>query len=293
MPFGDLTRINSDAQSLGALNSLFRINRELGVRQTRLATGYRINSAEDDSAGYALGKKLEARIRGLSAALDNIGDAKNMLSVAEGGLQSIMDILQTIKEKVTRGASDSMAQEERTAIVADIQALGREIDQIVEQTKYNGRALLKDYNSSSSTLQFHVGPDNSDTVTFSITSSGSTTTFQSVGLLSGVVTGSGALTGSSSAASFSAALASIDQAISTVSAAIRDLGAFQTRLSVKEELISAQITNTEGARSRVFDADFAKEQLRVAKLQILQQTATVALAQANANPQAVLSLFRQ
>jgi flagellin len=293
MPFGDLTRINSDAQSLGALNSLFRINRELGVRQTRLATGYRINSAEDDSAGYALGKKLEARIRGLSAALDNIGDAKNMLSVAEGGLQSIMDILQTIKEKVTRGASDSMAQEERTAIVADIQALGREIDQIVEQTKYNGRALLKDYNSSSSTLQFHVGPDNSDTVTFSITSSGSTTTFQSVGLLSGVVTGSGALTGSSSAASFSAALASIDQAISTVSAAIRDLGAFQTRLTVKENMLSAQITNTEGARSRVFDADFAKEQLRVAKLQILQQTATVALAQANANPQAVLSLFRQ
>jgi flagellin len=292
MPFGDLTRINSDAQSLGALNSLFRINRELGVRQTRLATGYRINSAEDDSAGYALGKKLEARIRGLSAALDNIGDAKNMLSVAEGGLQSIMDILQTIKEKVTRGASDSMAQEERTAIVADIQALGREIDQIVEQTKYNGRALLKDYNSSSSTLQFHVGPDNSDTVTFSITSSGSTTTFQSVGLLSGVVTGSGALTGSSSAASFSAALASIDQAISTVSAAIRDLGAFQTRLTVKENMLSAQITNTEGARSRVFDADFAKEQLRVAKLQILQQTATVALAQANANPQAVLSLFR-
>nr|BCX01161.1 MAG: hypothetical protein KatS3mg041_1207 [Bacteroidota bacterium] len=292
MPFGDLTRINSDAQSLGALNSLFRINRELGVRQTRLATGYRINSAEDDSAGYALGKKLEARIRGLSAALDNIGDAKNMLSVAEGGLQSIMDILQTIKEKVTRGANDSMAQEERTAIVADIQALGREIDQIVEQTKYNGRALLKDYNSSSSTLQFHVGPDNSDTVTFSITSSGSTTTFQSVGLLSGVVTGSGALTGSSSAASFSAALASIDQAISTVSAAIRDLGAFQTRLTVKENMLSAQITNTEGARSRVFDADFAKEQLRVAKLQILQQTATVALAQANANPQAVLSLFR-
>jgi len=285
MPFGDLTRINSDAQSLGALNSLFRINRELGVRQTRLATGYRINSAEDDSAGYALGKKLEARIRGLSAALDNIGDAKNMLSVAEGGLQSIMDILQTIKEKVTRGASDSMAQEERTAIVADIQALGREIDQIVEQTKYNGRALLKDYNSGGSSLWFQVGPDSADTVQFQFTQSG----FYSASLDSGLF---GSLSGASTAADFAMALASVDGVIGRISAAIRDLGAFQTRLSVKEELLSAQITNTEGARSRVFDADFAKEQLRVAKLQILQQTATVALAQANANPQAVLSLFR-
>jgi len=286
MPFGDLTRINSDAQSLGALNSLFRINRELGVRQTRLATGYRINSAEDDSAGYALGKKLEARIRGLSAALDNIGDAKNMLSVAEGGLQSIMDILQTIKEKVTRGANDSMAQEERTAIVADIQALGREIDQIVEQTKYNGRALLKDYNSGGSSLWFQVGPDSADTVQFQFTQSG----FYSASLDSGLF---GSLSGASTAADFAMALASVDGVIGRISAAIRDLGAFQKRLSVKEELISAQITNTEGARSRVFDADFAKEQLRVAKLQILQQTATVALAQANANPQAVLSLFRQ
>ncbi|MDW8137908.1 MAG: flagellin [Bacteroidota bacterium] len=292
MPFGDLTRINSDSQSLGALNSLFRINRELGIRQNRLSTGYRINSAEDDSAGYALGKKLESRIRGLSAALDNIGDAKNMLSVAEGGLQSIMDILQTIKEKVTRGANDTMGSEERAALVADIRALGREIDQIVAQTKYNNRVLLRDFNTSASALQFHVGPDNSDTITFSLASGGSTTTFQSSGLLGGVVTGSGALSSTASAASFAAALASIDSAITTVSSAIRDLGAFQRRLTVKEDMLSAQITNTEGARSRVFDADFAREQLRVAKLQILQQTATVALAQANANPQAVLSLFR-
>ncbi|MDW8284705.1 MAG: flagellin [Bacteroidota bacterium] len=286
MPFGDLTRINSDSQSLGALNSLFRINRELGIRQNRLSTGYRINSAEDDSAGYALGKKLESRIRGLSAALDNIGDAKNMLSVAEGGLQSIMDILQTIKEKVTRGANDTMGSEERAALVADIRALGREIDQIVAQTKYNNRVLLASFNAGGSNLQFQVGPDAADVIMFQFSQSG----FTSTALDSGLFT---ALTGSSTPADFAAAVASVDGAILSISAAIRDLGAFQRRLSLKEELISAQITNTEGARSRVFDADFAREQLRVAKLQILQQTATVALAQANANPQAVLALFRQ
>jgi flagellin len=79
--------------------------------------------------------------------------------------------------------------------------------------------------------------------------------------------------------------------MNTVKSSISSIGSFQSRLSTKEATLSTAITNTEASRSRVMDADFAKEQLQALKLQIMQQTATASLAQANAAPQVVLSLF--
>ena len=95
MAFGDLSRIGGNIQALRALNSLNKINSELGMRQLRLATGKRINTAEDDAAGFVISRTLQARRKGLTAALGNVGDAKSMLSVAESGLTSILDILET------------------------------------------------------------------------------------------------------------------------------------------------------------------------------------------------------
>ena len=106
--FGDLARINTNVQSLDALNRLYRTNGSLGMRQLRLATGSRINRAEDDSAGYSISKKLSSRLRGQAQALANIGDAKSMLNVAEGTLNTIMDILGTMKEKIIQGGMWSM-----------------------------------------------------------------------------------------------------------------------------------------------------------------------------------------
>ncbi|HEX9654664.1 MAG TPA: flagellin, partial [bacterium] len=90
MAYGDLSRIGGNIQALHALNSLNNINGELGVHQLRLATGKRINSAEDDAAGFVIGKTLQGRSKGLAVALANVGDAKSMLSIAEGGLDNIL-----------------------------------------------------------------------------------------------------------------------------------------------------------------------------------------------------------
>src|SRR5690606_19629825 len=138
MSFGDLTRINTNLQSLQSLQALQQTNAELGLRQMRLATGSRINRAEDDSAGYSIAAKLQARVRGQAQALANVGDAKSMLTVAEGSLNTIMDILQTMKEKVVQAANDTLGSDERTAITNQLHALSDEIGDILGDTTFNG-----------------------------------------------------------------------------------------------------------------------------------------------------------
>jgi len=275
--FGDLSRIGGNIQALQALHSLNTVNKQLGTRQLRLATGKRINTAEDDAAGFVISRTLKARGRGLSSALANVGDAKSMLSVAEGGLEGILDILETMKEKVTQAASDTLGNSERNAIDDELDALTNEIDDIVDETTFNGINLL-----GGKQVTIQTGAETTDTLFVTVSSAdhdsaqlGITDTSINV----------------SSASNASTALSRINSAISTVKDSIADIGATQSRLATKENTLSNAITNTEASRSRIQDADFAKEQLEALKLQIMQQTATAALAQANAAPQVVLSLF--
>jgi flagellin len=275
--FGDLSRIGGNIQALQALNSLNKINGKLGTHQLRLATGKRINSAEDDAAGFVIGRTLQERSKGLAVALANVGDAKSMLSVAEGGLDNILDILETIKGKVIQAGSDTLGATERNAVEAEIDALSAEIDDIVDETTYNGIGLLS---AIAKTIQ--TGENTSDTMLVTVTASG----HKAASL--GVADASIAVDSSANA---SIALSRVDAAITSVKNSISSLGSYQARLSTKEATLSTAITNTEASRSRIMDADFAKEQLEALKLQIMQQTATSALAQANAAPQVVLSLF--
>ncbi len=275
MSFGDLTRISTNLQALDSLRTLRNTNSELGLRQLRLATGSRLNRAEDDSAGYSIAKKLEARVRGQAQALANIGDAKSMLTVAEGSLNTVMDILQTMKEKVIQAGNDTLGSSERTAIENQLDALSSEITDIINDTTYNGNSLF-----TSTALTFQVNAESGDT--FSST----------IGTLS--VAGLGVDDNSivvSSAASAAVALSNIDAAIQTIADTMASIGDDQKRLSFKMDNLSISMNNYEAARSRIEDADFAKEQMEIVKLQILQQTGTASLAQANAAPQAVLSLF--
>ena len=140
--FGNLTTINSNFGAMEALYNLKKTNGSLSFHQTRLSTGKRINSAEDDAAGYHIAKHLESRRRGLSQALDNVSTAKNVLNIAEGGYQSQMDILQQIKESLTQAADGALSEEQRHAIGDRIDALLTEVDDINNQTKYNGFVFL-------------------------------------------------------------------------------------------------------------------------------------------------------
>jgi len=142
MSTSDVTRVASNIGALFALHSLNNINTQLSKHQTALSTGKRINSASDDPAGLSIASKLLARSEGLKVASDNIGDASNMMAVAEAGLNSMSSILIQMRSKAQAAASDTLGTGEREAIAQQLSAYSEQIDSIIEETKWNDVKLL-------------------------------------------------------------------------------------------------------------------------------------------------------
>ncbi|HOV98518.1 MAG TPA: flagellin [Bacteroidota bacterium] len=382
MAYSSGARINTNIGAYNALNALNNVNRELGVHQLRLATGKRVNSAQDDASGYVISKKMDARIRALTVALDNMGDAQSVLSTAESGYQTVADLLVQMKEKQTRFQNGSWSDEEKNAIVSEMEQLRQEIRETIGSTKFNNVALMDGSFanvtlSASSTLKVGdsgtsivvtgievsgakpsatynmtyasgnvtltnaadatdtqtvaakaaAGQGEAQTLDFdrlgikiSLLSKGAATAAEVASELDGLGGGSDIVTSAGTNRSFevggnallainfenltslglygteiqttNAGTVNIDADLATVNSAIGDIGALLSRLTTKEANLNASITNTQAAQSRIVDADIAKEQIAAVKLQILQQTATAQLAQANQSPQVFLTLFR-
>jgi flagellin len=277
MAAGDANRIGTNIGALNGLNSLMAINKKLALSQLRLSTGKRINEAADDPSGYSIANSFDKRARGLQVALDSVGTASNALSIAEGGLNNINQILLDMKDLVVQGASDTLGTTERSAINTQLTALRDEIDRISQQTTFNGTKML---DGTFTNRRFQTGDTESDSISFSISAS-----FDSTSLSLTNVS-----VGDSTAACNS--FASVDAAISTVATNVQKIGSVVQRMRLIENNISVAIVNTTSAKSRILDADVAKEQVESTRLQILRQLATAQLAQANVAPQSVLSLFQ-
>ena len=307
MTFGDVNRVNTNLQALTSQFSLNKVNGRLADTQLKLSTGLRINRAEDDAAGFSIASKLSSKVTGLEQAQRNVGDAKSMLDVAESGLNSVMDTLIEIKAKATQASTDSIGQEERDFIGDQIEALAAEINNVVDITNFQGTTLLGSANAAddarvNTDLTFQVGEQSSDTQAVSIASAavadlfgatldvngnGDITTAQAAGNSKGTL----AINNGTGAEDFRTFIDTIDTAVQSVSSIFNQIGIDQNSLSIKQENLSQSISSNSAARSRIQDADFAKVQSESIKLQILQQTATSALAQANSSPQAVLGFL--
>jgi flagellin len=275
----DLTRIRSNIQGLNILRNLRSVNSELATHQLRLGTGKRINSAGDDPAGLTISTKLRSRYRVLGQLYDNIGQAKNMLSVAEGALLNINDILTAMNEKIVMAASDSIGTAERQAVSQQLVQLVAEINDIAGQTEFNGVTLL----DQSKTITFQTAPDAQTVWT---TSAFDTATLG--------MTNMSALQATDviDSTNYSNYFSEVTSAIDAVNNGLVMLGSLSNRFTAKEDMISVARNNTESAYNRIFNADMAEEQIEVTKYQILQQTSFGMLAQANVNSQAVLTLFQ-
>ncbi len=269
-----LTRVATNIQAMQSLYNLNKTNSSIADHQLRLATGKRINSPGDDPAGYQLSRGLESRRRGLETALDNVSNAQSILNIADGGYNNIMDILQTMKQKATQAADGSLSATQRTAINDQFVALRSEVDSIVTETTFNDNNLI----DGTFSVSFQTGENAGETLSVALSSATST----GLGINS---------VNMGTQASASAAITTLDTAINTLASRAQDIGEYKSRLSSKEATLNTGITNTEAVRSQLEDADFAKEQMNVLKLQILQRTAVSSLSQANAAPQLVLSLF--
>ena len=178
-----------------------------------------------------------------------------------------------IKDKQTRFNNGAMGSDEQNAITQEIKDLATEIDAVASQSKFNGTQLL----AGSYSKTFQVSESASETFTVGFASVTSATL---LGTAAGSIT------------SVNVAALTVDSGLSTINGELGKIGAAINRLSTKESNLNTAITNTQAAESRIMDADIAKEQIQAVKLQILQQTATAQLAQANSSPQVFLSLFK-
>jgi flagellin len=272
---GELSKIRTNIAALNALNALSQINTKLNITNLRLATGKRINSAADDPSGLSLANSLDLRARKLGAAINNIGDAQSVLSIAESGVNNINAVLSTIIEKVSFALSDTQGVSERSAIFQELNQLGEEIDSLASQTQFNGVVLL-----TAATLTLQTGPDGPNTNAFTLSHA-----FTSAAL------GIASLTVATNALA-SMSLGSVNAAITSVKVALQNVGALLERFAIRADNLAVTKLNVTAASSRILDADLAAEQLESAKLQVLQQTATAQLASANAAPASILALFR-
>lgn len=313
--FGDLNRVNTNVQSLDAQLSLNRVNRDLANSRERLTTGLQINKAEDNAAGYSISTKLKSRVAGLEQSLQNVGDAKSVLDITESSFDIVMDSLIEMKSLATQAANGTLGATERGYIGDQIEAIGADINEIANQTVYQGTELLNGTdNSGSLTLTFQTGERTTDTLTSSISavnvgvlfaasgdaSLGATIAAGGATAAGGAITvtaatantqGTFTFTTDATAADYNAFISAVDTAIDTMASNVNDIGINQKSLSLREDILSESISATESAKSRILDTDFANEQSESIRLQILQQTATSALAQANNGPESVLGFI--
>ena len=257
------------------LLNLNRVNKQIGIHQNRLATGKKINSAEDNAAGFVIGHTLQARNRGLATAMNNVGDARISLSVAESGATDVLGILETMKTKAIQAANGTLSDADRAAINNDISALADEIDDVVDSTTLNDIALL-----SGAEISVQSGAETTDTESVEVSSSDHHSSDLGVSDVD-----------VSSSDSASASLASIESAIATVQSTVASLGSYQTRFAHKENNLAVAITHTEAARSKIEDADFAKEKMEEMKEKIKLDTTNAVNAQSQLSAQNVLNLL--
>ncbi|MDQ3001338.1 MAG: flagellin [Fibrobacterota bacterium] len=282
-------RINHNISSMIGQGALGTQQAALKKSLEKLSTGLRINRASDDAAGLSVSESLRSKIRGMGRAKSNAEDGIALLQIAEGATGEVNNILQRLRELAIQSSTDTMTTTERAYIDKEFGQLMNEITRISNSASYNGMTLLDGATGSfgvsgGSASVLHIGSGSSASVDRLSIMVGAMT-LGSLGLsptTTSVSTSSGAL----------AALSAIDGAVRSVNTVRSDLGAYVNRLEFAISNLGNQIYNTQDAESRIRDVDFAKETTEFTRAQILTQSATSMLAQANQVPQGVLSLLQ-
>lgn len=271
-------RINQNISAMNTHRQLLHTDRKLAASLERLSSGLRINRAADDSAGLAISQRLRSQVGGLRMASQNAEQAKNMVQTAEGYLNEIHNMLGRMRELAVQSASDTVYTTDRVSLEGEFTELREEIDRIASMAEYNNQKLLDD---SFIDKQFQVGPngDLDNTIQFSIAGVSST-------ILNIDTTTIANLTGAISA------MTELTTAIDDVSEVRSGLGTVQNRLAYTVASVDNAAENLASSESTIRDLDISHEISTFTKSQILVQAGMAMLAQANAAPQNVLSLFR-
>ncbi len=270
--------INTNVFSLNSQRALSRSQSSMQTSLERLSSGLRINRAKDDAAGLAISERFTAQIRGLEQANRNANDGISLLQTAEGALSEVTNSLQRMRELAVQAMNATVNDKDKASLDAEYQALAQEITRNTQSTKFNGTNVI----GAAATLTFQIGYEANANNQVKVS------TFN-VAAASGVASALGGNIASAGAAS--TAITAIDAALDKVSSIRAKYGAAQNRLESTVRNNANIIENQSAARSRILDADFARETANLTRTQILQQAGTAMLAQANQLPSNVLSLL--
>jgi len=274
-------RINTNVPALIAQRNLRNTRASLDTTLERLSSGSRINHAGDDAAGLAISEGLRAQIRGLGQAERNSQDGISLVQVAEGAMSEVSNILIRLRELGVQASSDTVGPTERGFLNLEFTQLLQEVDRIAKSTVYNNVPLL---DGSAQAFEIQIGTSNNpltDRVRL----------FDSGAADVSVVALGMNLSNVADKVSAQNSLASIDQAISSVTSMRAEFGALQNRLQSVINNIQISKENMASANSRIRDADVAEESTSLTRNQILMQSGVSVLGQANTTIKTALNLL--
>jgi len=272
-------------------------NRNLGVNNAqvmgnieKLSSGQRINKAGDDASGLAVSEKMRSQIRGLNQAERNIQNGVSFIQTTEGYLQETTDILQRVRELAVQSSNGIYTDEDRMQIQVEVSQLISEVDRIASQAQFNGMNMLTGgfaaESASNRVMQLQIGAnvDQNERVYVG------TMTAQALGL-TGAQGAADERLSISSTDSANMAISTLDEALKSVGKQRANLGAYQNRFETAAKGIAIAAENLQAAESRIRDTDMAQQMVDYTKNQILTQSGSAMLAQANTQSQNVLRLL--
>ncbi|HVO37933.1 MAG TPA: flagellin [Spirochaetia bacterium] len=284
--------INHNMSALFA-NRMVKFNEvDLNKDIEKLSSGLRINRAGDDASGLAVSEKLRSQIRGLNQAEKNIENAVSFIQTTEGYLAETHDIMHRIRELAVQSANGIYSDEDRMQIQVEVSQLVDEVNRIASHAQFNGMNMLTGAFANPSgggvvprQMFFQIGPNMDQRKQVFI----GTMTAQALGL-AGVGGGSQTIS-ISTPDKANAVIGAVDSAMRRVSRQRADLGAYQNRFEMAAKGVAVAAENMQAAESQIRDTDMASQMVAYVKNQILMQSSTAMLAQANLKTRSVLQLL--
>ena len=271
--------INTNTSAQFAQDALQINSKTMSTAMQQLATGNRINAAKDDAAGLSIGQNMTSQIRGLNQAVRNVNDGINLLQTADGALVETSNMLQRMRELAVQSSNATNSASQRVYLNNEFKSLNVEITRIADNTTWNNARVFGSVAATPLTLTFQAGILSGQTIGVSLSAMDATGLSVSTET---VATFSGA----------QSAITTIDAAIEMVNSGRSAMGATMNQLSYSADNMVNISTNIAASRSTIMDTEYATASATLSKAQIIQQAATAMLAQANQQPQSVLSLIK-
>ncbi|MBN05708.1 flagellin [Ponticaulis sp.] len=275
-----VSSVHTNSAAMSALQVLNKTNSDLEQTQNRVASGYKVGGARDDSAVFAVAQGMRGDIGALAAVRTSLDRANSIVDVAIAGSESISDLLIELRSKALAASDTSINGAARSAYDEDFKSLISQISTIISNSEFDGANLLD--GSQTNGIGFIADIDSTDQITLdteNLSLGGSIITFAATASLGTATLASGLVS-------------TIDTSLNNVNAALSRLGATANRVDTHVSFVSKLSDSLEQGVGNLVDADLSKESARLQALQVKQQLGVQALSIANQNSQTILSLFQ-